>query len=235
MSVTSADLWSIRISQAFPFLEELKEVLIPAELKTFQRFHQVKDQHKFLIRRAILRILLGKYLSLSPSLIKFSTAQNKRPVLDHEDQSLNYNVSHSGDRILIAISNSGIGADIEHVQKEYQYRDVLEYSFSRDEIRYIEESKDPLKNFYCLWTRKEALIKACSKGIDDDLPAIPSLDGSHAVTTEMIGDPNSWTVNSFEVAKEYMGSTASSMAHIPDFYDVPVNKILKSCNFNKRI
>lgn len=223
----SADLWSIRVDDAFPFLEILKRVLVPAELETVQRFHQIKDQQKFIVRRSILRILLGKYLSLPPAAIKFSTAENRRPVLEPDDKSINYNVSHSGERILIAFSNSDIGTDIEHIRRKFDYRDVLQYSFGMDEIRFIGESKDPLKNFYCLWTRKEALIKACSKGIDDDLPRIPSLDGRHDVTSKILGNSNSWTIHSFEMDTEYMGSIAYRNIQTPDFYDVRVSEILR--------
>jgi len=192
-------------------------ILAPDEIERAGRYHQEKDQLRFIISRGMLRLLLGKYLNQKPINIHLEIGANKKPfVQNRRGDDLHYNVSHSGDLILIAVSNSEVGIDIEKINDSFSYKEILPHNFSDEEILFIKKPED----FYLLWTRKEALLKATAKGIDDDLPLIPSLDGTHHVNSEIIGSEKNWNVNSFHIGDGYIGSvTKSCDKNAINFYD----------------
>lgn len=200
-----ADIWKINV-QNFDFVPE--NLLSKDEQLKAARFLHSKDRNSFVSRRVALRILLNRYTDIPPSAIEFTAGKNKKPELKSELNKIRFNVSHSGELILIAISNTEIGVDIEHLESSFNYSDILKHGFNEQEINHIEQAADSRQLFFRLWTRKEALCKASSKGLDDDLRDIPCLDGWHSVEKELIGLHGNWQLNSFSMDHEYIGSIA---------------------------
>lgn len=180
-------------------LPALKRLLQPAELDRASRYHQPQDQHRFILVRGTLRILLGQRSGQHPADVRFDAGRNKKPVLAGFPE-VHYNVSHAGNWGLIAIGPNPVGVDVEQLN-DFRYQDVLTSGFSPRERRYIEGELAPdggrRFRFYQLWTRKEALLKATAKGIDDDFQRIPSLNGTHRVAGELLNTTTNWVVSSF--------------------------------------
>lgn len=222
---SSADIWRIPVVSDLELLADQEALLLPYELEKSLRFRQLKDNHRFIIRKAVLRIILSKYLRLPETEIEFIIGENKKPGLNpiHKIE-LHYNVSHSGDWILIAVSDAELGVDIEQTDTEFDYTEVLRHSFGKEEIDYIQSKGTSKKAFFTLWTRKEALTKATSKGLDDDFPDIPCLDGKHQINTAMIWSEKNWVVSSFEVDKAYIGSIALSPSKPLRFFDFVIDQ-----------
>ena len=188
-------------------IENYSDILSNDEQAKALRFLHSKDKDSFICRRTALRILLGRYTGLEPAEIEFIPGKNKKPELKNH-ANIYFNVSHSEELILIAISDKSIGVDIEHIKPELNSAEVLKYAFNEQEITFINDSKQPADSFFELWTRKEALTKASSKGLDDDLCKIPSLDGEHKLNKEIIALEGDWQLNSFKIDKEYIASIA---------------------------
>lgn len=129
-------------------------------------------------------------------------------MLRSELNKIRFNVSHSGELILIAIPDTEIGVGMERIETSFNYPDILRHSFSEQEINQIEQAADSRDFFFRLWTRKEALTKAISRGLDDELRNIPCLDGWHSNNEERIGINGNWQLNSFDIDHEYTGSIA---------------------------
>ncbi len=217
---SNIDIWRIAVSSNLNFINHFENILSDDEQAKALRFHQQKDQQRFLISRIVLCKLIASYSNLVPDEIKFAEGLNKKPFAENVNLSdLHFNISHSGDIILIAISNSEIGVDVEKVDNNFSYEEILPRNFSDEEIRFIKKPED----FYLLWTRKEALLKATAKGLDDDLPLVPSLDGTHHINHGELGLNKSWNVNSFHVEKNYVGSVAYNPdKNVLKFYDVMI-------------
>jgi 4'-phosphopantetheinyl transferase len=213
------DVWKIPVFTDNALLDFLHENLCKDEIEKLLRFHQQKDRQRFITSHGVLRFLLGKYLKLSPDKIQFVTDQNKKPLLNANDD-LHFNIAHSGDWILIAISDSAIGIDLEKIDKDFSYYEILSLNFSKEEIEFINNSDQPKNNFYLLWTRKEALMKATAKGIDDKLIFISTLDGLHEIDDQIIGSKNAWNINSFQINENYVGS-------------ISFNPLIKRINFRE--
>ena len=80
-----------------------------------------------------------------------------------------FNISHSGRYIVMAVSNKGVGVDIEeNVERNMS---ALIRIFNEAEAKMIKEHAD----FYYLWCAKESLIKCMGSSISKvkEVPSLP--------------------------------------------------------------
>ena len=216
------DIWRINISANLPLLTSFLSIINPGEIARSNKYFHTKDKNRFIISRGALRHILGKYLNRSPNSIEFGIGENKKPYLVNSD--LHYNISHSGDWILCAVSNPEIGADVELINHDFKYQEVIEDNFSSDEVNYIRQNLS-IERFFMLWTRKEALTKATGKGLDEDLKLIPCLDGVHPAQSDVISSANDWLISSFKLYEDYIASVASdTLPNEIRFWDIDFKK-----------
>lgn len=192
----------------------LRRWLQPDELARAERYRRNEDQRRFVYARGLLRLLAGAYTNQLPALVRFKAGINQKPELAGA-AGWHFNVSHSGDWILIAFSQTAVGVDVEQVNPALPLTNVLPASFSQNEQAYVVAQADARLSFYHLWTRKEALAKATAKGIDDDLHRLPCLDGAHSPPVHLLGE-GAWTVWSFAVADAYSAAVAYQATGMPD-------------------
>lgn len=79
------------------------------------------------------------------------------------DNGLHFNLSHSGDYVIFAVSDSPVGCDIqktEFIKSESAGRIV----FCDNEMHKLSTATDKTGEFYRLWTKKESLLKCIGKG-----------------------------------------------------------------------
>ncbi len=74
-----------------------------------------------------------------------------------------FNLSHSGDYAVLAVSGCETGVDIE-VFKEVNALRMGKIVYCQNEMTMLENSQDRLKLFFDFWTKKEALLKCMGKG-----------------------------------------------------------------------
>ena len=203
------DVWRINISSNLSSLNGFLSIMHSDEIARANRYHQLKDKNRYIVSRGALRIILAKYLEQQPSSITFKTGANKKPYVVSAKPAIHYNISHSGDWILLAVSNSEIGADTEFIDPDFDYSDIIADNFSDEEINYIKEEAPALR-FYMLWTRKEALTKATGNGLDDNLKLIPCLNGTNFVQSEVIASAINWSIASFKLNEQYIASIAGN-------------------------
>lgn len=130
-----------------------------------EKLHNSKDQKTILICHTLLRLILSSKLNKNPDEILYRSGMKGKPEL--KDNALFFNISHTTDSFVIAISESfPVGVDLEDLNKHLNYEPIVKRFFSEKEAEYILstplESKD---RFFLLWTRKEALLKAIGTGI----------------------------------------------------------------------
>lgn len=81
----------------------------------------------------------------------------------YSESGKRFNISHSGDYVIIALSDFEIGCDIEY-EKELDYERTGKIVFHKNELRKLSEADDKKDYFYRVWTRKESFIKCIGKG-----------------------------------------------------------------------
>ena len=217
--------FKIELSKFQESVSSLIEFLSPFEKNRANRYHFSKDKNRFIICRAVLKFLLAKQTGLDINKIVLDKHSNKKPYLPSHP-SVFFNLTHAGEYAIIAIARDPIGVDIEHVNKDFNYNEIIPSVLKNPEIDEVVNSNDKHRTFYKLWTRKEAIVKATGKGIDDTFSKIPSLDGYHKISSDLLSDIKKIQVFSFELDEGYIGAVAFSgvLEHIDKllFYPIPL-------------
>lgn len=128
---------------------------------------------EFVCSRGALRLLLSRYEpSIHPREWEFKKNGFGKPELTTplpKGSSLAFNISHTQDTALIAITRSGdIGVDIEDPSRPLnRATEIAQGLFSPAETAEIEASPESERNqlFFKYWTLKEAVSKALGKGL----------------------------------------------------------------------
>ena len=112
--------------------------------------HQKEKALKFANEIDQIRSLLSSYLKNLLSEEELLKNENGKPYFANGPY---FNISHSGKYVLMAVSTSEVGVDIEEIKN----RDMssLVRIFNEAEAKMIKEHSD----FYYLWCAKESLIK----------------------------------------------------------------------------
>lgn len=160
-------LWRISIDSYLPLFDQLQKLLSSDELLRAQRLLDVTKRKRFIVTRACLRTLLGRYLNVSPVTICFTYNQHGKPFLDSRQHRLFFNLSHSEDKAVLAVATEkNVGVDLEKLNFTLNYTSIAEQYFTLEEQFCLERYPEARKRraFYRLWTQKEALLKAAGSG-----------------------------------------------------------------------
>lgn len=115
-----------------------------------------------------------------------------------------FNISHSGEWAVCALgTDMRVGVDIEKKQPVDLRR--FQTQFSPDEWTSITTSSDPLDIFFSLWTRKEAVAKACGKGLQLSLADIKVANNIAFVNSAP------WFITELQLVRGYKISLAANV------------------------
>lgn len=202
-------VWRISISDNLHLVDGLLPILNPAETERANRYIFEKDRNLFIISRAAQRIILGGYLDLAPTLLQFLSGPNNKPYIGNSGPlNIQYNLSHSKNYALLAVSKEIVGCDVEYIDATFKHGEILTEHFSPNEAGYINLQNSTLR-FFTLWTRKEALLKGTGQGLTYNLKHTAALDGLHPTHPSIVGSEYNWQVNSFLVSDDHMGTVAT--------------------------
>jgi len=104
---------------------------------------------------------------------------NGKPKLDlANDRHLRFNLSHSGDYVLIAFArHRDIGIDVEVAQHKINIAELADHLFAPRELTTfgLLPLSEQSNEFIRCWCRKEAFVKALGLGLSIPLPAFELL------------------------------------------------------------
>lgn len=133
--------------------EKIKERFIAVG----QRKIAVRDENllgRLLLDKAMQSICAGDYT--------VEYCGNDKPVLRNA-KGVYFNISHSGDFVALAVSDSEVGCDIQEI-RPYSPR-VAKRNYCDKETEFIENSYDKDESFIRLWALKESVLKFDGSGI----------------------------------------------------------------------
>jgi 4'-phosphopantetheinyl transferase len=181
------------------------------------RFHFGKDRESYQNAHGSLRLILGRYLDLAPAELHFGQTDFGKPFLTNNEASgLLFNMSHSGDFALIAVTREReVGVDVEFMRDGFATDDVAEHFFSVAEIYTLTGLEPHLRThaFFNCWTRKEAYVKARGEGLSMpldqfDVSLAPGVQATMLNNRLDEMETSRWTFHDLTVAPEYAGALA---------------------------
>lgn len=143
-------------------------VLSREEIFRAGRFARMVDRERFIAAHGALRMVLGLYVSADPQSLEFRTGSMGKPALVQTFTDLRFNLSHSGDIALIAVTRGReVGVDVERVQRDIEFDPIVEHYFDPTEAWDLRTAPahERVEKFFDLWTRKEACVKAEGTGL----------------------------------------------------------------------
>ena len=144
------------------------------EREKADRFIREEDRLRFIAGRLMIRTLASEKLGTdAPEILLTEYGKPYIPAAD----GFHFNISHSGDLVVLAVSDAPVGVDIEQeVPTEWI---ELSKTFAAKEREILKKADDPLKCFYRIWTVCEAFSKAVGKGLSLFDEEMPDIDLSH--------------------------------------------------------
>lgn len=192
------------------YREYLSKLPQPMQDKN-SRFLQQKDKLLHLYGKLLLLEGLEQFGFNANSLNELKYNEYDRPYLSG---AIDFNISHSGDQVVCAISNNvRVGIDIEEI-KPTSFNDFQQV-MTDEQWRIINSANDPLRTFYTFWTIKESVIKADSRGL-----SIP-LNDIHISPNSAQLDDRVWHLQELKIHQNYCTHLASDVrcehVHIKQF------------------
>ncbi|MCE3294305.1 MAG: cereulide biosynthesis operon crsT, crsX, grsA and grsB s [Crocinitomicaceae bacterium] len=164
-------------------LQAVFEKLTEEEQRKCSAYHRESDRQAFLIGR----LLIERFVYSDLQAISYSVYG--KPFIPGAPF---FNLSHSGDYVVLAISENEVGVDIEFMG-EVAY-DELSKFFTPAEQELIRSSVHPRYEFYRIWTAKEALLKCTGKGL-----GLPLDSFCVAANTELRVENQNYCVQQLEI------------------------------------
>ncbi len=113
---------------------------------------------RILLHKALERLNIGKYT------VEYKG--NQKPLLKCE-KGLCFNISHSGDYVVLALSEDEVGCDIQEI-RPYNPK-VAGRNYCENETQLIEDSENKDEVFIRFWALKESILKFTGKGLSGGL------------------------------------------------------------------
>jgi 4'-phosphopantetheinyl transferase len=162
-----AQVWWIDVPRWRSHLPMLRRLLARDERARADSFRCQADADRLTVGRGVLRLLLGEFLRIPPEQVPFGYSAAGKP----STVGLEFNVAHSGDVVLIATHSHPVGIDVERVDRVVDIASVSRDCFTARERAFMFERATAQEEFFRLWTRKEAWLKAVGTGL-----SFPPLD-----------------------------------------------------------
>lgn len=120
-----------------------------------KKYKSEKEIKMSIIGEILLKELLKKHYNLDYNKLNFKTNKNGKPFI--ANSNVFFNISHSKEFIIVAVSNNPVGVDIE--KKRKISNNMVKYITNESEKNYILFSDDFLNTFFKIYVLKEAYIK----------------------------------------------------------------------------
>jgi 4'-phosphopantetheinyl transferase len=201
LATDSIHIWGVHVPDLQDQRNALQELLSIRERDKADRFRREADRQTSIIARGALRVLLAGYSGTPASEIEFAYSENGKPHV--ADSAVEFNVSHSGDWVVLAFGcQRSIGVDIEQIKRSMGVSAIAARYYSPLEKEWVDKSDDPHKVFFQLWARKEAHVKACGSTLFSELKrfTVPMEDGA---------EKDGWFFHYLEAGSKYAASVVT--------------------------
>lgn len=209
--VDEISIWCLDLTRIAP--EPMRALLSDAERARAERFKIHGDVDRFVTGRGALRHILAGLTGTGARSLVFEEGSGRKPALIGHPY-LQFNLSHSGDFVLIAVGREPLGVDIEAI-REIDWSALATMNFHPDE-RAILASRSgaaALDAFFQIWAHKEAYLKATGIGLTDHLTSIAVPLAGGLISDPKAPSPGNWYATPLVAPPGYKASIVAHDAH----------------------
>ncbi len=145
--------------------QALTASLTPTERQRLEAWRGDDDRERFLRGRAALRWLLASWLGTAPEAVPLLAGRHGKP---HCPGGPAFNLSHSGDLILLALhGHRPVGVDVERERPGLNWRPIARRVLTPTQCEALERrpASEAAAAFLRAWCRLEAQLKARGDGL----------------------------------------------------------------------
>ncbi len=206
-------IWKARLDVSEDILAELEQVLSADERERAARLRSSQVSRRFIAGRSIIRNILARYLKIESTQVRFSYNKAGKPFLltDEEQKGLCFNLTHSHNLALVAITTSQeIGIDLEYLRQEIDVNQVANNFFLPEELETLRNLTPELRRetFFKFWTVKEAYWKACGQDLGVTLKPLQNMGEEAFSLIETSPEVASYKLYCFAPELDYTGALA---------------------------
>lgn len=195
---------------------DLPNLLSPEELRRADRFGNPARRSAFLVARSTMRGVLAHELGTEPVALRFASGPHGKPFLENPPTALRFNLSHSGEVVLCAVTwERDVGVDVERIKPTIDHVALARRFFSPMENEQLSSLPPELRRdaFFATWTRKEALVKAWGVGLSlpldrFDVSVHPHRPAQLLGVREGPGEDGQWSLHELHPGPGYAGALA---------------------------
>jgi putative holo-[acyl-carrier-protein] synthase len=136
-------------------IKDLENFLKHEEIEKLTAYKSEVSKINFAVSRSILNKGFETILDIPFSDVIVLRDKYYKPYIKNQNE-IKFNISHTDGYVVIGFSKRELGIDIEKVNDDFAFEDILENCFTFREIDNI-GSNAPM--FYKYWTAKEAYLK----------------------------------------------------------------------------
>ena len=211
LGINEVEIWHGKVTAEDAYYQAYWNVLDEAEQTQARKFKNALLHKRYVEVHGRLRNTLAQMLKQPPEKISIKKAGHGKPYLaDHPE--LAFNISHSVDRLMIAIGrNSQLGVDIEICKERFNLSGLVDKCFAEEEASYWTKLPETQKNqaFYRFWTRKEAFVKATGHGIAlglNECVINPENPTEFLRIPDLCGQASAWHLQDIDLEKGICGA-----------------------------
>jgi len=224
LSGTDVHIWAFPLRVSAERLQQLRALLTPDEIAKADRIVVPVKCEQSAVSRGTARTLLAAYTGAAASDLRFTYGEKGRPYLDCSGldgvgSNLAFNVSHSGDLGVIALTREGeLGVDVEELDGKIDLIGIGRRFFSTIEHADLSSQTGDARTeaFFRAWTRKESYLKARGMGLalpldGFDVTLLPDLEPRILETRFDPGDAARWTLTELDPCDGYAGALCADL------------------------
>ncbi|MGU3400773.1 4'-phosphopantetheinyl transferase family protein [Brucellaceae bacterium D45D] len=204
------DIWVVNIGQDGESASE--HSLSPDEYEKACRFKTVQLRQRYIRAHDALRRVLSRYAGRPADSLPFTYSAFGKPSLDIA-HAPHFNLSHSCDKAVIAVSQQEVGIDIDEIKPDPPYEIASSFLSGEEKALLMAAVVSERKAlFYRLWTAKEAVSKGIGLGLLLDFRKIAIWTHDENLLVELSSDVSQgrrWCVQHLPVLSNFIVGVAS--------------------------
>jgi 4'-phosphopantetheinyl transferase len=173
--------------------QRLYKLASPGRQQRADRYLRKEDARRCIVADALLRYALRHTLGTDRA--EPALTEDGKPFLPGR-KDFHFNLSHSGNWVVIAWSDRPMGIDVEVIAMDEGKEQLARRFFSADEQDYLfaTQGQERALRFFEIWTKKESYLKYLGTGINRPLHSFSVLGPLEVAFSTRLLEDAVWTL-----------------------------------------